>query len=225
MNEFITKKEYVARTIREMVVSGEVRPGERIRQRDITDLLGVSATPVREALRQLESEGYLESTAHVGVRVADVNREGLDEVYGIRAMLEGRLVRLVAENVADEDIRDLRELSERFRRVAFEKQTIDARRLNYQFHRMIWELAKQPFTLEIVNSLWAKFPWDTLAYIPGRDRRSAREHKDLIDALAGHDPDRAERAMWKHIESGHRDYLTSQKQDRAAAERSTAAIA
>lgn len=229
MSEFITKKEYVARRIREMIVSGEIRAGARIRQKDIAEQLGVSATPVREALRQLETEGYLRSTPHVGVHVSDVNREGLDEVYEIRALLEGRLARLAAENIDDESARELQQLAEEFRKATREGRLVDARRMNYRLHRQIWEFAQQPFTLEIVNALWAKFPWDTLDYVPGRDRRSVHEHKTLVDALAAHDGERAERALWQHIQSGRSDYLTSQKKrkaaDDAASEAATAAIA
>ena len=75
---FTTKKEYAAQFLRELVISGELRSGARVMQQKIAEELGISVTPVREAIRQLETEGYLESTAHVGARVSQMHREGLE---------------------------------------------------------------------------------------------------------------------------------------------------
>lgn len=204
----ITKEEYVARRVREMVVSGEMPPGMRIRQQEIADSLGVSATPVREALRRLISEGYLASIPHVGVSVAEVNRDNLEEIYRIRQLLEGFLAYEAAARATPEDIAALRGRNEEFRQASERGDYVEARRVNYRFHAYTWELAAQPVTLQIVNFLWGKFPWNTLGKVSGRDERTLVEHDELIEALAAGDRDRADKALRRHIESGHHDAVT-----------------
>lgn len=215
--EFLTKKEYVARWLREMVVSGAMRPGTRIRQQEIVEALGVSATPIREAIRQLETEGYLDSIPHIGASVREVNREGLDEVYHVRALLESWLAREAAVRVTPADIAELRELGRTFERASERNETVEARRANYRLHQLVWERARQPVTLEVVRTLWAKFPWDTLGYVEGRANRSVREHDQLLEALEAGDADAAEAAIRGHIASGKRDFLQAQSSGGAAA--------
>lgn len=225
--EFLTKKEYVARWLREMVISGAMRPGTRIRQQEIVEALGVSATPIREAIRQLETEGYLDSTPHIGASVRDVNREGLDEVYHVRALLESWLAREAASRISPAAIAELRGLAQAFVRASERNETVEARRANYRLHQLVWELAAQPVTLELVRSLWAKFPWDTLGYVEGRGERSVREHDQLLEALEAGDPDAAEAAIRSHIASGKRDFLTAQpaRPNAPAAEKASAKMA
>jgi DNA-binding GntR family transcriptional regulator len=211
--EFLTKKEYVARWLREMVISGAMRPGTRIRQQEIAEALGVSATPIREAIRQLETEGYLDSIPHVGASVRDVNREGLDEIYHVRALLESWLARQAAVRITDADVKEFTVLAKEFERASARDDVVEARRSNYRLHQLVWEKAGQPVTVEIVRSLWAKFPWDTLGYVKGRGDRSVREHDQLIYALEARDADAAEVAIRAHIASGKRDFVVAQLQN------------
>ena len=206
---FITKKEFVAGRLRELIVSGELKPGARIRQQELADNFGVSATPVREAIRQLETEGYLQSEAHIGVHVAEINRKGLEEIYQVRMLIEGWLAHRAAERATDDALEQLRTLAAEFETAACEDNVIVARRANYELHRLIWELADAPVALNIVNSLWAKFPWDLLDYVPGRDQRSVHEHHDLVAALEAKDPDKAKASIVEHIGSGRADYTAT----------------
>ena len=206
---FITKKEFVAGRLREMVVSGELKAGVRIRQQELADKLGVSATPVREAIRQLETEGYLQSEPHVSVHVAEINRKGLQEIYQVRMLIEGWLARRAAEVITDDALEQLRALATEFETATGEGNIIAARLANYELHRLIWELADAPVALEIVNSLWAKFPWDLLDYVPGRDERTVDEHHDLVAAMEAKDPDQAEASILAHIRSGRADYMAT----------------
>lgn len=215
--QFVTKKEYVALRLREMIVSGQMPPGTRIRQLRLAVQLGISATPVREAIRQLETEGYLQSRPHVGASVREINREGLEEIYHVRSMLEGWLAREAATRMTDADLAELRALCDQFSLDTRRGDHVAARRANYRLHRLVWERAEQPTTLEIVNTLWAKFPWDTLNYVPGRPERTVREHEDLFAALRARDPDKAEAALREHIASGRRDYFASVAGARSAA--------
>jgi DNA-binding GntR family transcriptional regulator len=206
-NAFLTKNEYVTRWLRELVVSGEMEPGARVRQQQIAEMLGVSATPVREAIRQLQTEGYFTSAPHKGARVADLYREGLDEVYTLRAKLEGYLAREATARMTPQNLRELKKLSDDLRAVVKgrSKNRVEVRRLNYRLHRLFWEVADQPLTLAIVNSLWGKFPI-LIGDMPGRDMQSVREHEVLLAAIEAGDADAAEKAIVEHVEGGRRDY-------------------
>lgn len=207
---FTTKKEYAAQFLRELIIAGELRSGDRVMQQEIAEELGVSVTPVREAIRQLEIEGYLESTAHVGVRVSPPHRSSLDEVYQLRIELEGELCAEAARRASDEQLEDVRGLHEEFGEAVERGDRMAARRANYRFHLAIWELAQRPVTLELVNSLWAKFPWDTLDDVDIRGAYAIQEHAAQLKALEARDPEAARQAGHDHI-SVSRNYVIARQ--------------
>ena len=206
--EFETKREYVARRLREMVIAGELAPGMRIGQHQVAQMLHVSPTPVREAIRQLTTEGYFESVPHMGARVADtLAGADLEEVYRLRATLEALLAREAAARISPADIERLRGLCADFAAAVDAGDRRVARRTNYQLHHLVWQAAEQPLTLGMVESLWAKFP-QVLGRVPERGQRSRREHARLLDALEAHDSDAAEDAVRAHVASGRHELYT-----------------
>lgn len=207
MDVLLTKEEFVARYLRTRIVSGELPPGARIRQQQLADQLGVSATPVREALRSLTSEGWIRTVPHVGVSVAETNFAGLDEIYRLRTMVEGYLAEEAAKHVTPAVIDQLRALNEEFSEAYIQGNIIVARRLNYEFHLLVWEAAELPVTLKVANEFWAKFPLHGLGQVEGRGERTIREHAELIEALDRHDPKCAGEALTAHIGSGRNDWL------------------
>jgi len=204
--EYVTKRQYAADRLREMIVVGDLAAGSQVRQQTIAQLLGISATPVREAIWQLESEGYLESFAHVGFRVSQPRVEWFPEVLELRLDLEGRLARIAADVIRDEEIAALRELDASFRRAVVAEDVRETRRSNFRLHKAVWVFARQPVTETIVASLWAKFPRTALDRVDVRGPQSAAEHHDLVSAIADRDPARAESAMRHHITAAHGDW-------------------
>ena len=205
--EVTTKEEVVTRRLREMVISGALRPGTRLRQIQLASDFGVSPTPVREALRRLVSEGFLQSEPHVGVSVANPVAEWTLEVFEIRQSLEGKLVAAASQSMTTERIALLRDLNRQLRDAAAAGDYIAARLLNYRFHHVIWEDANMPVTLGIVNSLWAKFPLDNIGNVESRGERSVEEHEVLIRCIESRDAREAERTQYVHIGGGRRDFL------------------
>lgn len=203
---FVTKSEYVARRLREMVISGEMPPGTKVGQQQLAKQFNVSPTPVREAIRQLEAEGYFESVPHVGARVAEFHPHDLEEVYRLRALLEGHLAREATRHLTPAVLERLRALSADFEDAVDNGDSVAARRANYRLHTLVWETAGQPVTLSLVESLWAKFP-QVLSRVADRGTRSAREHARLLDALEARDGEAAEAAVHDHVASGRREML------------------
>jgi DNA-binding GntR family transcriptional regulator len=204
--DFVTKRQFAADWLRETIISGEFPPGHRVRQQVIADRLGVSATPIREAIWQLDSEGYLESVPHVGFRVVRPREDSFEEVFELRVLLEGRITRASAATITDADVERIEELSRLFEVEIDAEDAMAARRQNYRLHCAIWDIADQPVTRAIANSLWSKVPWDTLDDVAGRGRLSVIEHKAIIDALTARDGDAAEGAMHRHIQSSYRSW-------------------
>jgi DNA-binding GntR family transcriptional regulator len=200
-----TKTTYVLTRLRELIIGGALEPGTRVRQHEIAEALDVSITPVREAIRQLESEGYVESLPHVGAQVADFGRDNLEEVFELRALLEARLTRRAVPNLTQAQFDELRRLATHFRALVSENEPTQLRQTNYRFHRVIWEAARQPISLETVDRLWAKFPRNIISIVPGRALRSAVEHDQLLAALEARDADRAAAIVTDHILGGFED--------------------
>lgn len=202
-----TKTTYVLSRLRELIIGGELTPGTRILPRDLAQAFHVSATPVREAILQLQSEGYIESSPHMGAQVADWRGDDVEEVFDLRSMLEARLTRRAVAHLRGEDLAELRRVAADFRAAAEQDDFNRARQVNHRLHRMIWERAQQPLTLDMVNRLWARFPWEIMNEAPGRALRSADEHDSLLDALEQRDADAVERLVHEHVHGGYDDAL------------------
>lgn len=203
-----TKEELVARYIRDAIVAGRLAPGERIRQQVLASELGISPTPVREALRGLVTEGWLELVPHVGVSVAAYSNEGIDETYRIRELLEGQLGAEAATRITPEQIRHLRDLNGVLEQVLKDNDAGAWREANFKFHGVIWSAASWPVANGILNALWVKVPWAAMT-VPGRESRTIKEHRRIITALASGDSERTREAVAAHVRSGRADWLAA----------------
>jgi DNA-binding GntR family transcriptional regulator len=201
-----TKEAFVAQYVREAIVAGRLQAGERIRQQALADELGMSPTPVREALRGLVTEGWLELIPHVGVSVAEVNYDGIDEVYALREMIEGRLAAEAAQRITPAELRRIQGIQDAYKRASKNNDPGLARETNFQFHSAIWLAANWPTAMGILDTLWVKAPWVAMTGIRGRERRTIKEHDQVIAALTSGDPTRAQEALAAHVRSGRADY-------------------
>lgn len=201
-----TKEYQVAEFLRERIISGQFGRGQKLKQDEIARALNISITPVREALKILEAQGYVAGYSHRGVVVAPFDIERAEELFELRLLLEGRLTRIAAANVTPDDLQALVALDQEIVVAASTGVHERLRRANYRFHFRLYELARKPQTLEFVRVLWAKYPFDLVGIIPGRFGRADAEHKALLEALAASDTRRAVQAMQVHIESNWREF-------------------
>jgi len=157
---------------------------------------------VREALKLLEAEGYINGNSYRGACVVPFDATASKEVLELRLMLESRLIRGTAENIRAQDIVELRALADEFERAFDAGDRASARGVNYRFHRRLYSLADMPQTLHFVQILWARYPFDLINAVAGRGKDAAKEHDEILDALSKGDASAATLAMRKHIESG-----------------------
>lgn len=200
--DVVTKLDLVERLLIREIASGEIAPGEPLRQLELADRLGISATPVREALRRLEVQGLVVRHPHRGVRVAEVEPREMAELYIIRASLEGLAVEHAVPHLSPKDIRALEQIHERLEAGRAKGALKSLRKLNYDFHTRLYRHSELPRLTRIIDSLWPLFPWDSIWAIPGRADSSATEHQEILDALKEGDAVAAGSAMRRHILSG-----------------------
>jgi DNA-binding GntR family transcriptional regulator len=200
--QYRTKEEQVADYLREGIIAGRFPRGARLKQQEIATLLNTSITPVREALKLLEAEGYVSGDSYRGAVVAPFDLEASTETLNLRILLETQLVRGAVEQANAADIAELKVLSHEFA-TAFEAGDNEtARAANYRFHHHMFEIARMPQTLHFVQILWARYPFDLINQLKGRVSRAAQEHDDLLHAFIGNDVAAAMLATRQHIEAG-----------------------
>jgi DNA-binding GntR family transcriptional regulator len=200
--EFRTKEEQVADFLREGIISGMFERGSRLKQAEIAERLQLSITPVREALKLLEAEGYVTGNSYRGACVAPFDASASEEVLDLRLQLESRLIRGTLQHVTGQDISELQAMNAEFGRAFELGDRAAARGINYRFHRRLYSIAAMPQTLHFVQILWARYPFDLINAVEGRGKHAAAEHEEILRALLSGDLPAAMLAMRKHIESG-----------------------
>ena len=199
---FRTKEGQVADFLREGIVAGRFPRGTRLKQQEIATMLQTSITPVREALKLLEAEGYVTGDSYRGATVAPFNITASHETLTLRILLETQLVSGAVERAQAPDLQELRTLAAEFERAFNAGDNEVARASNYRFHHRTFEIAEMPQTLHFVQILWARYPFDLINRLKGRVSRAAAEHEELLKAMAAGDVAGAMLATRHHIESG-----------------------
>src|SRR5690606_12642467 len=145
--DYRTKEEQVADYLRERIISGVYPRGSRLKQAEIADQLHLSITPVREALKLLEAEGYVDGGSYKGARVVPFDESASTEILQLRLMLESQLVKAAIEKITTDDLSELRKLADEFERAFNTGDRASARGVNYRFHRRLYDIAQLPQTL------------------------------------------------------------------------------
>ena len=193
--------------LRTAIATGELKPGQRVMEVEVAEWLQMSRTPVREALRRLESGGMLAVEPRTGVVVASISRQAMLELYVMREVLEGTAARLCARHASDFEIMELEEL---VKREAQHQGNFEAlARHNRLFHEAIHRGAHNRYlekSLEAVNdSMCLLGPSQML--IPARAQTAKAEHAELVKYIKKRDADAAEAAARRHVRSAQQQRL------------------
>ena len=200
--QYRTKEEQVADFLREGIIAGRIERGVRLKQQEIAAQLGTSITPVREALKLLEAEGYVTGDSFKGAVVAPFDIEASSEVLNLRILLETQLVKGAVEHASAADIAELKVMAGEFASAFEAGDNEAARAANYRFHHRIFAIAVMPQTLHFVQILWARYPFDLINRLKGRVSRAAEEHDLMLAAMIASDSSAAMLATRQHIEAG-----------------------
>lgn len=192
---YVSKTDMVVALIRELIITGELPEGKQLRQRDLAARFQVSQTPVREAMRRLESEGLLVGDAHRGFSVVEAEVGPTEENFQIRAVLESLGASMAASKITGEAIARLEELNAEMRALSEE----DSRyaELNRAFHFTIYEHAHSPLLLSLMRLLWHSLRGGPR--VSRTHAESADQHDRIIDALRAGNAEAASSATYQHI--------------------------
>lgn len=184
--------------LRQLVLTGELLPGEKLNQADLAERLGVSRVPVREALASLRSEGLVEARPNSGFTVVRPTVEDLAEIYLMRDLLEDALLATVA--LGDVDVADLRRLNERLAELDPVADFAEYREVNERFHFTIFEGSPQRMVRHQVHQLWTLSEFYRSIYIrtDSAHRRVVHDHERIVDAIARGDREALARLSGEH---------------------------
>lgn len=191
--------------LRDFLIVGGVQPGERITLKTLTEAVGTSPMPVREAVQRLAAEGALELLPNRAIRVPILSKRRVHEILRLRLMLEGLAVAEAAARIAEPDISSLEELDEAFT-AEMSKQDASTRlfRINKEFHFTMYRAAGMPVLLGIIENLWLQIGPYLHFSLGARGRQAAAgfapsAHKRLIEAMRRRDPALGEEALGEDL--------------------------
>jgi DNA-binding GntR family transcriptional regulator len=216
-SEDLSRAEFAYIEIMAKLRRGELRAGQRLREAELAVALGISRTPVREAIRRIASEGLIEVVAGRGLVVAEFDKQQVRELYALRAVLEGAAAQLAARHASPSELELMHAVLEQSQETANSPEEL--MQLNIQFHRAIHEAAHNRYLERALAQMS-----DSLALLPGttfsEPKRAAAayaEHGAIFDALKRGKADLAEKAARHHIEmaGASRMRLMFTNQDRA----------
>jgi DNA-binding GntR family transcriptional regulator len=196
-----TLHEEIANNLRELIISGELQEGDKIKEDELCSSMGISKTPLREALRVLSVEGLIKLVPNRGSFVSTPTFEEIREMFDVMSVLEGICARAAAEKMSAKDLAALEKLHDRLENNFKRRAQREYIRINNQFHSFVQELAGNRTLNQIVNGLRQKiliYRYQSLN-LPERFEQSIQEHRDLIEAFRKKDPKKVETLMRRHL--------------------------
>lgn len=189
------------------IEKGALKPGARLREIELSQWVGASRTPIREALGRLEAEGLVTRDPSRGMIVAELDHGMVAELYVMREVLEGTAAALAARHAADAEIDALRELAQRDREAG--DDPVRLARLNRHFHESLFRCAHNRFLMRAVHALRQSMVLlgQTTLAVPGRPQTAHAEHEAIVEAIARHDAQAATEAARAHIRAAYRARL------------------
>jgi len=201
-------RERVVDALRDAIIAGRLKPGERIRERELVSLLGVSRSPLREAIRILETEGLITSLAHRGARVSELSAIDLHDMLDVRIMLESFAARLFIERLDEAVLRAMEEQVERSRAPGYRVDLQENFDLGLEFHDLLVGACGNRKVVQMHENLkrhQTRYQHFAFARL-GRDLRALDEHAEMVTMLRARDLGAVERLMRAHLLRFH-DYL------------------
>ncbi|NPV26903.1 MAG: GntR family transcriptional regulator [Firmicutes bacterium] len=202
-------REIVFESLREAIISGILKPGERLMEVQLAEEMGVSRTPVREAIRKLELEGFVVMIPRKGAYVAGISMKDVVDVFEIRAALEALAAGLAAERITEEEMEQME------RNLVRKAEAIEANDLDtlvetdVEFHDLIYRASRNERLMTIINNLREqihRFRTVSLSN-PGRMRESLEEHKKLAEAISDRNISQAQALAQEHIENAENSMI------------------
>lgn len=202
-------REIVFETMREAIIRGDLAPGERLMEVQLAEEMGVSRTPVREAIRKLELEGFVAMIPRKGAYVADYTIKDITDVFEIRAALESLAAGLACERITEQELDELQILVVKVGKTIKDNDIDALVEVDTEFHDRIYKASRNSRLEQMISNLREqiqRFRATSLA-TPGRIKDTLEEHKGIVDAIATRDIALAQRLAAEHVENAENIFL------------------
>lgn len=196
-------RELVLEAIRTAIMNGTLQPRERLMELQLAEELGVSRTPIREALRKLELEGFIVMVPRKGAYVADLSFKDIADVFEIRAALEGLAAGLAAERITEDELDSMERLLVGKQEAITQGDIDKLVEVDTSFHELLYKASRNARLATIISNLREqiqRFRLTSLSF-PGRNKESLKEHKQLVEAIQARDSQLARQLAQEHIEN------------------------
>ena len=202
-------RDVVFENLRTAILEGNLKAGQRLMEVQLAEQLGVSRTPIREAIRKLELEGLVVMLPRKGAYVANMSFKDLIDVLEIRASLEGLAASLAAERRNDEDIIDLEKLAKEFETCVRETNIEGVLKTDIDFHEKIFMMANNKKLYQLITSLWEQVHRFRVTYVSDYDASLSlvEEHNKILQAIKDGDSELAKKYATEHIELAEQFFM------------------
>lgn len=207
-------REMVFESLREAIILGRLKPGERLMEIQLAEEMGVSRTPVREAIRKLELEGFVVMVPRKGAYVAGVSVKDIADVFEVRSALEGLAAGLASERITDEE---MEELEKAILQISGEEDILTVVKGDSLFHEIIYKASRNQRLTQIITHLQEqinRFRLTSLS-VPGRLKIAVGEHKKIVEAITSRNVDLANRLASEHMENAEQNLLNAIREEEA----------
>jgi DNA-binding GntR family transcriptional regulator len=204
IEKHLTLRERILETIRDAIMSGALKPGEKVAEPELAERFGISRTPIREAFRQLESEGYLTVIPRKGAVVAAFSERDVEEFYAIKSILEGYAARRACDNLTAKELDKLAAINNKLQQLCNAGDIKNFFKVHQDFHDLFIKAANNEKLYEMINGLVKKFQRLRVASLSKRGRMqvSVEEHEKIIEAFRNKNASLAEKLVQKNAEYG-----------------------
>ena len=207
VNEYLPLRDVVFNTLRQAILTGEMEPGERLMEIQLANKLGVSRTPIREAIRKLELEGLVIMIPRKGAEVAHITVKDMRDVLEVRSALEELATTLACKNVTPEHIEELKTANRVFEAAIVSKDVVAIVNADVAFHNIIYSMTDNQRLIQLVNSLSEQMYRYRLEYIKNESSHKTliKEHNKLIEYIENGDKEKACELIREHITNQEKD--------------------
>jgi len=213
LNDYKPLREVIFNSLREAIIIGELRPGERLMEVQLAEKMGVSRTPVREAIRKLELEGLVDMIPRKGAHVAELSVKDIMDVLEVRASLDGLATALAAERITDDELKELKFINGQFSSYIEKENLNGSIKKDAEFHDIIYRASRNDKLQVILNNLREQVQRFRVIYLKdySSSKNLIKEHNDIFDAVSARTIESARSFAKTHILNQEATILSSIK--------------
>lgn len=216
MDEFLPLRDVVFRTLRQAILTGDMKPGERLLEIQLANKLGVSRTPIREAIRMLELEGLVVMVPRRGAQVAQITEKSMSDVLEVRCALDELAVELACVRITEEEKEELREACDAFEKATQTGEVHVIAKADVDFHDIIFKVAGNPRLTQMVNNLAEQMYRYRFEYIKDESQHPmlVKEHRGICESICKGDVEASKIAIKEHIENQEKSIIRQIRLDK-----------